>query len=301
VTAGVGALPALVTPLTADGAVHEDDLTRLVTGAAAEGAAGVLVAGSTGEGALLEPDQRAQVTRCARRAAAQVAQGGPVHFRVVAGASGSTVAALDADVARLADAGADEVLVLAPSTYPLTAEELVDLHLGVAERSDLPTLVYHLPQYTGAALTPDAVRALTGHPRIVGMKDSSPDAERRARFIEVARSAERFAVLTGHAPTLGDALRAGAAGSITAIANLRLRQVVALHAAVAAGDAAAADAAQAALVRVSTGLDAVGASLPAAVKAALQLEGAIEERWCRPPLHSVGPARLDRVRTALLR
>lgn len=297
-----GSLPALVTPLTSQGDVHEDDVAALVRRALGDGATGVVVAGSTGEGALLEADHRVQLTRCARAAIDGVVDGGGgTPALLIAGASGPTVAALDADVARLAEAGADLVLVLAPSTYPLTPDELVELHLTVAERADVPTLVYHLPQYTGSHLTPDAVRELAGHPRIAGMKDSSPDPDRRARFIEVRRSAPDFALFTGHAPTLRAALAAGADGSITAIANVRQRQVVALHAGVATGDDATARSQQSALARTSEALHDVGASLPAVLKAALQLEGAISERWCRPPLHSVAPKRLDHVRTALLR
>lgn len=296
-----GALPALVTPLTPQGDVHEDDVAGLVRRALGDGASGVVVAGSTGEGALLEAEQRVQLTRRARAAIDGAVDGGGPSALLLAGASGATVAALDADVARLAGAGADLVLVLAPSTYPLSADELVDLHLAVAERAAVPTLVYHLPQYTGSHLTADAVRELAGHPRIAGMKDSSPDADRRARFIDVSRSTPGFALFTGHAPTLRDALEAGADGSITAIANVRQRQVVALHTAVATGDDATALAEQTALTRTSEALQDVGASLPAALKAALQLEGAITERWCRPPLHSVAPKRLDHVRTALLR
>jgi 4-hydroxy-tetrahydrodipicolinate synthase len=294
-----GSTPALVTPLAADGTVHERDLVALVARAVDDGASGVLVAGSTGEGALLDPDQRVQVTRTAR--GALDADDGRSAGVLLAGASGPTSAELTADVERLAEAGADAVLVLAPSTYPLTADELVDLHLAVAEATSVPTLVYHLPQYTGSALTPEALRTLAAHPRIVGVKDSSPDADRRARFVAATDDVEGFVVLTGHAPTLRAALEAGAAGSITAIANLRQRQVVALHTAVATGGTTVAADEQAALTRTSDALSCIGASLPAAIKAALQLEGVIEERWCRPPLRSVPPDRLDRVRTALVR
>jgi dihydrodipicolinate synthase/N-acetylneuraminate lyase len=308
-----GALPALVTPLTPDRAVDEVDVERLVARAIADGASGVLVAGSTGEGTLLEPEQRVQLTRRARAVVDGAAASGDTGHRatsdaetavpavtVIAGVSGATVAALDADIARLADAGADLVLVLAPSTYPLSAEELADLHLGVAERAEVPTLAYHIPQLTGSALTPETVGELAAHPGIVGMKDSSPDAERRTTFIEATRATAGFDVLTGHAPTLRAALDAGASGSITAIANLRQRQLVAFHAAVAAGDTDEAAQAQTAFTRLSDGLAAVGASAPAVLKAALQLDGVVRERWCRPPLRSVGPGRLDRVRTALL-
>lgn len=294
-----GSYPALVTPLTPEGAIHERDVAALVTRAIADGASGVLVAGTTGEGALLTPDQRVQVTRAARTALD--ARDGRDAGLLLAGASGPTPAELAADVARLAEAGADAVLVLAPSTYPLSAEELVDLHLTVADAVTVPTLVYHLPQHTGSELTPDALRALAPHPRIVGVKDSSPDAERRASFVAATRDVDGFAILTGHAPTLRSALTAGVDGSITAIANVRQRGVLALHAAVAAGDAGVAAEAQAALTRTSEALSGVSGSLPAAIKAALQLDGVIEERWCSPPLRSVPPERLDRVRTALIR
>ena len=289
-----GSLPALVTPLTASGEVHEDDLAALVRRAIDDGASGVLVAGSTGEGALLTPAQRVQLTSVARAAA-------DPRMVVVAGASASSVAELHADVARLAAAGADQVLVLAPHTYPLSPDELADLHVAVADEAGVATLAYHIPQLTGSALTAETVRRIAAHPRIVGMKDSSPDADRRATFAAAVADVADFALVTGHAPTLRAALEAGVAGSITAIANVRQREVVALHAAVLAGDAEAATSSQASVTAASDAMTAVPGSMPAALKAALQLEGVVTERWCVPPLASVEPRHLDRVRTALLR
>jgi dihydrodipicolinate synthase/N-acetylneuraminate lyase len=219
--------------------------------------------------------------------------------RLIAGETGPTVAALREDGARLADAGADVVLVLAPAVQPLRPEELVDTHTDVATSADVPTLVYHFPQYTGSELTVDAVEELAQVPGIVGMKDSSTDADRRARFAE-ATADTPFAVLTGDGRTLRVALEAGAAGSITAVANVKQRQVAALHRAVADGDEHRAEQLQTQLVHVEDGIGSVGASVPAALKAALQLEGVLVERWCVPPLRSVPGPHLDRVRTALL-
>jgi dihydrodipicolinate synthase/N-acetylneuraminate lyase len=291
------ALPALVTPLTPDGRVHADDVGTLVSVALESGASGVLVAGSTGEGTLLTAEQRIEVTRRARAAGA----GGPGRPTLLAGASAPTVDGLVADTTALAEAGADAVLVLSPSTYPLRPEEVAACHLDVAERSGVPTLVYHFPAITGSWSTPETLREVAAHPGVVGVKDSSPDAERRAAFVTATRDVPDFRVWTGHAPTLRAALADGAHGSITAIANVRLRQVLALHRAVADGDDDAASAAQDTLTATTEALAAVGAATPAVLKAALQLEGVIEERWCRPPFASVPPPRLDHVRTALLR
>jgi dihydrodipicolinate synthase/N-acetylneuraminate lyase len=293
-------LPALVTPLTPEREIDEEGVRTLVARALADGASGVLVAGTTGEGALLEPEQRAQLTRSARQALDEHGGGSGGPLRLLAGASGLTVGALDADVERLAEAGAEAVLVLAPHTYPLAPEELVDLHLDVAARAPVPTVIYHIPQLTGSSLTVDAVVELAGHPGIIGMKDSSPDAQRRAQFLAAVAHQHDFDLLTGHAPSLQAALEAGAHGSITAVANLRQHRVVALHEAVAAGDPERARHLQAGLTRLSEGIGTVGASVPATIKAALQLDGVIAERWCRPPLRSLDSKRLDRVRTALM-
>jgi dihydrodipicolinate synthase/N-acetylneuraminate lyase len=297
-----GCLPALVTPLTPEREIDEQGVRTLVSRALADGASGVLVAGTTGEGTLLEPEQRAQLTRAARRALDEdpPAGGDSGGTRLLAGASGPTVAALDRDIERLAQAGADAVLVLAPHTYPLAPEELVDLHLDVAVRSPVPTVIYHIPQLTGSSLTVDAVVELAGHPGIVGMKDSSPDAQRRSEFLAAVAQQHDFDLVAGHAPSLQAALEAGAHGSITAIANLRQHRVVALHEAVAAGDTQRAKTLQAGLTRLSDGIGSAGASVPATIKAALQLDGVIAERWCRPPLRSLDSKRLDRVRTALM-
>lgn len=283
-----GAFPALITPMQAPGVLALPEVGRLVEQAVTDGAAGVLVAGTTGEGSLLPAEARRALTEAAS------ATGVPV----IAGASGPSLDALHADVARLADAGASAVLVLAPSFLPLHDQELVDTHLAVAAGADVATIVYHIPQYTGSWLTAEAVAQLAAHDGIIGLKDSSPDSARRAAFIEAAH--DRLAVLVGHAASLSDALRAGAHGSITAMANVRLRQIVALHAAVQAADDAAARL-QASLTSCESGLAALGVSMPAALKAAVQLEGRIAERWCAPPLRSLAPNRLDGVRTAMLR
>ena len=292
-----GCLPALVTPLIDPATLDTAGVAAVVAAAVEDGASGVLVAGTTGEGSLLTPEQREELTVAARRALGP-AGGGPV---LVAGASGPNLTALHADVARLAAAGADLVLVLPPHLQPLTPDEVADLHLAVAERAEVDLLAYHIPQLAGSPLTPEAVRRFAAHERIVGMKDSSPDAERRAAFVAATREVPGFAVLTGHAPTLAAALEAGADGSILAISNLRMRQAVELTAAAAAQDAERVRTLQAGLTRLSEAVGQVGACVPAVLKAALQLQGRIAERWCTPPLASVPGNRLDAVRTALMR
>src|SRR5690625_1462039 len=284
-----GAMPALVTPMSAPGVLDLPALAAATERAHEQGASGVVVAGTTGEGTLLSPADRRAVTAAAVQ----------TSVPVIAGASGATLDDLHADVARLGGTGVEAVMVLAPSYQPLTDEELVDVHVAVAVRSEVSTIVYNIPQFTRTTLITEAVRALAGHRNIVGIKDSSPDHAHREGLIAAAK--DRLGVFVGDGASLGAALRSGAAGSITAIANLRMEDVVALHQAVADNDDARASSLQASLSAMEAALVAAPASLAATVKAALQLQGWLDERYCVPPLRSVSGGHLDLIRTALLR
>lgn len=283
-----GCIVPLVTPMLSPGELDLAGLDRLLRNVTEAGAAGVLVAGPVGEGPLLAPADRRAVTIAAKE----------TDGLVLVGASGATLDDLHADVARLAGAGADAVVVLAPGAVPLSGEELAALHLEVADRSAVPTLFAHDPRTTTSPVAAEAMTRLAAHDRILGVVDLGTEADQRQAFIAAAPG---FAVLAADTRTLLDALRAGVTGVVSGIANLRAAQVVDLVTAVQEGDDAGATSLHASLVACEDGLRGSGRSLPAAIKAALQLEGLIDERWCVPPLDSVPPNRLDRIRTALLR
>lgn len=285
-----GATPALPTPLSPRGDVDLEVAAALVRRAIAHDAAAVLVGGSTGEGPLVPAEERARFT------AAAVEVGGETP--VLACASGAAVADVQRDVERLAAAGAAAVLVLAPTYFPLTDEETVDLQWLVADTSPVPVLAYHIPQLTRAPLTEASVRRLATHPNVMGMKDSSGDTPRLRRFLAAA-DGQDFVVLQGAAPELRAALEAGATGSITAIANVLPDEVMALHRAVADDDEVEAAAAQQRLSRGMAALAAVPGPTSSAVKAALEHAGVLPSGTPWPPLRAVDEEQVTRLVEAL--
>jgi 4-hydroxy-2-oxoglutarate aldolase len=104
---------------------------------------------------------------------------------------------------------------------------------AVADAVRKPILIYSIPQFTGVNLPADTVVALSQHPNIVGLKDSSGDL----RYLRtVLRSiGPRFAVLVGSALILLDALRAGAAGAVLGPAGFAPELCLAIYHAVCAG------------------------------------------------------------------
>lgn len=284
-----GCIVPLITPMLSPGELDLPGLGRLLGNVTDAGATGVLVAGPIGEGPLLAPADR--------RALTIAAEG--TDRPVLVGVSGATLDELHADVARVAGAGADAVVVLAPGAVPLRGEELAALHLAVADRAEVPTLLAHDPRTITSPVAAEAVTRLAAHDGILGVVDLGADAEQRQTLL--AAAGPGFAVLSADIPTLLEALAAGVTGTVTGVANLRTAQLVELLAASGAGDDTAAARVHASLLACEDGLRRSGRSMPAAIKAALQLEGLIDERWCVPPLDSVPPNRLDRIRTALLR
>lgn len=210
-------MPALVTPFTRNGRLDLDAHVFNLTTLSALGIKGFLLAGSTGEGSLLDPGERGDLTTTAR-ATVSAAR----HLMVGINAE-STRQAL-AQVEEAASAGADAVLVLGPVTL---ARNSLDAQrrffTEIADHSPLPTLLYSVPRNTGYALDESLALELSGHPNIVGMKDSGGDPLRIGR---IARKAgPDFTVFNGATVSLTMAIAGGAHGAITASTNYLPRRM----------------------------------------------------------------------------
>jgi 4-hydroxy-2-oxoglutarate aldolase len=87
----------------------------------------------------------------------------------------------------------------------------------VADQSKLPVLIYNMPAVTGYDLPVDTIAALSHHPNIIGMKDSSGNLD---KLKETHKSVKPgFQILSGSGLNFGAALEAGATGAILAVAN----------------------------------------------------------------------------------
>jgi dihydrodipicolinate synthase/N-acetylneuraminate lyase len=228
VTASLGSRPGgivspMATPLTADGELNEP-VFRTLLDALVPDLDGVFVLGSTGELAWL-PDSVAD--RVARVSVDQVAGRVPVYVGVGDTSLLRTLDRMD----RLADSGADFLVVATPFYYSVESEtRLIDHFTAVAERAPVPILLYNIPQSTHCPLTPAVVRALVGHPRIAGIKDSAGDWITFEAFL--ALRTEEFRVMQGREQLAAVSLWSGADGVISGMANVAPRLLGALSASI---------------------------------------------------------------------
>jgi 4-hydroxy-2-oxoglutarate aldolase len=85
----------------------------------------------------------------------------------------------------------------------------------VAEKSPIPILLYNNPGVTGITMSTHVVKEVSVHPKIVGMKDSSPG--NLSAYILHARSG--FYLLAGSANFFFTGLLMGAVGGVLSLAN----------------------------------------------------------------------------------
>lgn len=231
-----GIIVPLLTPLTRAGKLDEAGLGRLTERLLRAGVHGFFVAGTTGEFLALPAEAR---MRSYGVVASAAAGGAIVVGGVTAGCLDDTLRYADAAVA----AGADAVSLLPPPYFPLTDAELGDYYSNAIERLPLPVVLYNFPALAGKAISPELMAILAGHPKVIGMKDSSGNFDYFARVVEGCRGPE-FRILIGTDTRLVEGFTRGADGAVPGFANVVPALFVKCYESFRAGDAEAAQAAQ---------------------------------------------------------
>lgn len=283
-----GVIPPLVTPFHADGGLDLEAFSSSLEALASHDFAGFLALGSNGEAASLDEDEKLLLVASARRTV-------PGRFLLVGSGLESTRGTI-ALTKKVADLGADAVLVLTPAYYKgrMTAEALRRHFEAVADASPVPVYLYSVPAFTGISWPAGLAESLAAHPRIKGLKESSGDVGLLGRL--AASVPAGFEVACGNAPVFYPALCAGAAGGVLAVANCAPRAALGLYEAFAAGDHEGARRIQRALAPLATAVTLTHGV--AGLKLTLGLMG-LRGGTVRAPLLPAAPSVLDEIRPLL--
>lgn len=240
-----GVITALITPLR-DGKVDEVAFTRLLERQIDAGVHGVVPMGTTGESASLHIDEHKRVVDLC----VQVAAG---RIRVIAGAGSSATDKSIELVRHAKTVGADGALVVTPYYNRPSQAGLAAHFEAIAEAVQLPVLLYNVPGRTGVDLANETVARLASHPNIVGIKDATGDLA-RISWMRANIDAPQFDLISGDDPSYLGYLAHGGVGVISVTSNVAPEAMVALHAAAASGDYAAARGWQDRLIGLHKGL-----------------------------------------------
>ena len=278
-----GSGTALVTPFYADGSVNYEAFERQLDFQLDNGTDALFVCVTTSETPTLSSSEYEKLVSIA-------VQKGKSRVPVVAGA-GSNSTAHSLELALCAqELGADAVLLVTPYYNKANQAGLVSHFTYVADRIELPVLLYNVPSRTGCSIKPETYRELANHPKIIGTKEASGDISAIAET--VALCGDELPVFSGNDNQVIPILALGGKGVVSVFSNVLPRQMHDIVLGYLEGDK------EEALHQFLHWLDLMNALFfdvnPIPVKEAMNLMG-MEAGPCRLPLTEMGTAQKEKM------
>ncbi len=158
---------AIVTPFNGD-FVNFEKLGQLIDAQIDNGTNAIIICGTTGEASTQSiPEHLASVEYAIKRTAGRVP--------VIAG-TGSNDTAHALLMSQSAEkSGADGLLMVTPYYNKTSQQGLINHFSYIADRVNIPIILYNVPSRTGMSFAPATYKALSQHPNINGTKEASGD------------------------------------------------------------------------------------------------------------------------------
>jgi 4-hydroxy-tetrahydrodipicolinate synthase len=282
-----GVFAAAVTPLNADYSLDVDAFPGLLRFLAQRGCHGAVILGTTGEGPSLSVAERQSLYA----AAVRVRDDHP-DFLLIAGTGTPSLDETIHLTRGAFDSGLDGVLVLPPFYFRNATEEGLALWYGEVLRRAVPVdgavLAYHIPAVSGVGLSLDLLARLRESfpDQFAGLKNSATEPEHTQALAD--RFGDRITIFAGDDSLFSTALAGGAAGCITALANLYSPLLRRIWDAYQRGDSDAQAEAQAAMTTLRRQSGRYTPA-PALIKALLARQHGCPRWAVRPPLLPLTP------------
>src|SRR3982751_1013868 len=223
-----GAMTAMVTPFR-DGKVDEGRLREQVEFQISGGIDGRVPVGTTGESPTLDFPEHERVI-------ALTVEYAKKRVPVIAGTgANATTEALELHTFAK-KAGADACLSVNPYYNKPSQDGLYRHFMTLADKVDLPIVLYNIPGRTGVTMTPQTVARLNEHPNIVAIKEATGSLDQASEIMSLCD----ITVISGDDSLTLPLMSIGAKGVISVASNLLPREIKSLVELAQAGDFAGA-------------------------------------------------------------
>ncbi len=221
-----GVFPAIITPFLKDESLDEEGLKKNIRYLSNTGISGIVPCGTTGESATLTFEEHKRVVEIAVEAS---------KVPVIAGTGSNNTREAMELTRHAAEAGADAALLITPYYNKPTDKGMFEHFKAIAEKCDIPIVLYNVPKRTGIDLKPELVAKLSKVKNIVAIKEASGNLSQQSQIIEQTRGSD-FVVLSGDDDLTLPTMALGARGVVSVVANVAPKKTVAMVNAALKGD-----------------------------------------------------------------
>lgn len=206
-----GACSAIITPFDESGAVNYDLFGRIIDEQIQRSVDAICVCGTTGECSTLTIREHiAVVEYCVKHVNHRV--------KVIAGAGSNDTSAAVYLSQHAEDSGADALLHVTPYYNKASQTGLIKHYEYIADRTELPVILYNVPSRTGVSFTAETYQVLSQHPHINGVKEASGNFSLLAHTKAVC--GDDFYIWSGNDDQVVPMMSLGAKGVISVVANI---------------------------------------------------------------------------------
>jgi 4-hydroxy-tetrahydrodipicolinate synthase len=194
-----------------DGSVNYETLESLIEFQIENGTDAIISCGTTGESATLSPEEHHDVI------AFTIKQVGG-RIPVIAGTgSNNTETALKYSLTA-ENLGADGLLIVTPYYNKTSQSGLVKHYNYIADRVNIPIILYNVPSRTGVNIKPETYLELSNHPNICAVKEANGDISSVAKTISLC--GKNLDIYSGNDDQTIPMLSLGAVGLISVFSNI---------------------------------------------------------------------------------
>ena len=205
-----GAAVTIITPFTEDG-INFEELKRLIDFNIDNGTDAIVIAGTTGESSTMSDEEHKETIRFTVEYVNK-------RVPVIAG-TGSNDTLYAVDLSQYAEkAGADGLLLVTPYYNKTTQSGLIKHYNYIADRVNIPIILYNVPSRTGVNILPKTALELSKHKNIVAIKEASGDLSQIAETISLC--GDNLTVYSGNDDQIVPILSLGGKGVISVLSNV---------------------------------------------------------------------------------
>jgi 4-hydroxy-tetrahydrodipicolinate synthase len=227
----LGSIVAIVTPMQEDGALDFDALRHLLDWHVDQGTHGIVIVGTSGESPTVNVEEHCELIRVA----VEHING---RIPVIAGTGGNSTREAVELTEFAKQVGADASLQVVPYYNKPTQDGIYAHFKTIAEKIDLPVILYNVPGRTVADMSNATILRLAQVPGINGLKDATGNLERVSALIAGLKEqkSNHFAVYSGDDLTAIFLMLMGGHGNISVTANVAPKMMSSLCEAAVTGD-----------------------------------------------------------------
>src|SRR3954470_4254636 len=208
-----GAMTAMVTPFR-DGKVDENRLREQIEFQISSGIDGLVPVGTTGESPTLDFPEHERVIQITTTVVNR-------RVPVIAGVGGNaTTEALELH-SFAKKVGCDAGLSVNPYYNKPSQEGLYRHFMTLADKVDLPIVLYNIPGRTGITMTPPTVARLAKHPNIVAIKEATGSLDQASEITSLCD----LPIISGDDSLTLPLMSIGGKGVISVASNLIPAQI----------------------------------------------------------------------------